>query len=389
MKETDGHPDDKEREEARNGDLKREGEVGSEESKMEPVERERKPLYEKYLEWKRRKEEEEEEEERKRNPEKVTDPYAFEARLFRQRWDEFYLKNYGCFDKKEIRTRSMDKNNLNAIHAHISCCSNIPCKRFTHNTLPHGGTADQTLQVFYVKVGGITGGLQWPLEVFGLVALRDSVDYNHNIIFERERDKCQILTDQNPYLELTGPVRAVMIYGRVIFEASLYVKGATRSDDKELSLLATSLGQFPSGHSCLIERSYSSRLSTLELMLGHLTCSVEATIEVRVTSGPWPDGFRCIFRANASIGQWILLLETADDPVPLTGDKISFARQVVSVDSDRELKVAATITNGSAIYTDEKGFKPLKMGASTKELRIGGCMLEVTVYWSCFPFAPV
>ncbi|XP_022684260.1 cilia- and flagella-associated protein 251-like [Setaria italica] len=101
MKETDGHPDDKEREEARNGDLKREGEVGSEESKMEPVERERKPLYEKYLEWKRRKEEEEEEEERKRNPEKVTDPYAFEARLFRQRWDEFYLKNYGCFDKKD------------------------------------------------------------------------------------------------------------------------------------------------------------------------------------------------------------------------------------------------------------------------------------------------
>jgi hypothetical protein len=196
---------------------------------------------------------------------------------------------------------------------------------------------------------------------------------------------------QNPYLELTGPVRAVLLSGHVIFEASLYVKGATRSDDKELSLLAiTSLGVFNDAHSYLIEHSYTSRLSTLELMLGYLTYSVEATIEVRVICGTWPaDGFRFIFEANAGIGQWIVLLETAETAD--VGDKISLARQVVSVDyhRDRELKVVATITNGSATYTDEKGFKPLKMGASSKELSIGGLGLQVTVYWSCFPFAPV
>jgi hypothetical protein len=60
-----------------------------------------------------------------------------------------------------------------------------------------------------------------------------------------------------------------------------------------------------------------------------------------------------------------VLLETADDRA---GDKISLARQVVCVDCDRELKVVVSITNGSATYTDEKGFKPLKMGASSKEL---------------------
>lgn len=52
------------------------------------------------------------------------------------------------------------------------------------------------LQVFAVKVEEITEGLKWPLEVFGMVALRDSIDLGRNIIFKRERHNCQILTDQ-------------------------------------------------------------------------------------------------------------------------------------------------------------------------------------------------
>jgi hypothetical protein len=106
---------------------------------------------------------------------------------------------------------------------------------------------------------------------------------------------------QNPCLELTGPARAVMMYGRVIFEASLYVKGATRSDDKELSLLAiTSLGNLSDAHSSLIECSCSSRLSTLELMLGKILLTLW---KLQFTCGTWPaDGFRCIFVANAGIG---------------------------------------------------------------------------------------
>jgi len=168
-----GNLDDKEGEEARKGDIKREGQSESAKSRSESNDQKNKLMYERYLEWKRRNEEKEEEE-RRRYPDKVNDPEAYQAMLFRQSWDNCYLKKYGSFDKK----------------------TNIPCKRFTHNLPPRGGTAKQTVQVFYVKVGGITGGLQWPLEVFGLVALRDSLDYNRNIIFERERDKCQILTDQ-------------------------------------------------------------------------------------------------------------------------------------------------------------------------------------------------
>lgn len=190
---------------------------------------------------------------------------------------------------------------------------------------------------------------------------------------------------QNPCLVLTGPVRAVMAYGLVIFEASLYVKGATRSDDKELSLLATSVGPNPTLESCLFQRSYTSRLSTLKLMLGHLTDSMEATIRVRVASGTWPDGFGGRFAVRAgSIKQHIVLLDSGDKKLSLTGNEIRLARQVVSIEAHGKLIVFVAARNGSDVYRDVKDFKPLQMGTSSKELRIGSCMLEVTVYWSRF-----
>lgn len=69
--------------------------------------------------------------------------------------------------------------------------------RFTDNPAPPY-TAFQygTLQIFSVKVAGISGGLQWPLHVFGVVAMRDAVDRRCNIIFNRKRDSFQTLTQE-------------------------------------------------------------------------------------------------------------------------------------------------------------------------------------------------
>jgi hypothetical protein len=58
----------------------------------------------------------------------------------------------------------------------------------------HTAIPRTTLQIFSLKVSKIREGLQWPLQVFGMVAIRDCVDHNRNIIFDRPRDNCQILT---------------------------------------------------------------------------------------------------------------------------------------------------------------------------------------------------
>ena len=66
------------------------------------------------------------------------------------------------------------------------------CKR----TPPHAGVKT-CLQIFSVRVMEIDGGyLEWPLEVYGLVATRDSMDHNRNIIFRLRSDACQLLTQQ-------------------------------------------------------------------------------------------------------------------------------------------------------------------------------------------------
>lgn len=53
-----------------------------------------------------------------------------------------------------------------------------------------------TIQIFSIKVKETTGGLKWPLDVYGMVAVHDVVDHNQNVIFHRERDNCQIITTE-------------------------------------------------------------------------------------------------------------------------------------------------------------------------------------------------
>jgi hypothetical protein len=56
--------------------------------------------------------------------------------------------------------------------------------------------AMDTLQVISVKVASIEEGLRWPLQVFGMVSARDVLDRKRNIIFQRERENCQTITEQ-------------------------------------------------------------------------------------------------------------------------------------------------------------------------------------------------
>lgn len=100
-----------------------------------------------YLEWKKKKEVERCDS----MAEQVRDPYAFEARSFKQRWEEIYgAMGYGNFSDMT--------------------------SRFMLDSRSRARKRD-SLQVFSVKVSESTGGLQWPLDVYGLVAIRDSFDH--------------------------------------------------------------------------------------------------------------------------------------------------------------------------------------------------------------------
>jgi hypothetical protein len=58
-----------------------------------------------------------------------------------------------------------------------------------HPAVPTG-----TLQLFAFKIASIAMELWWPLDVYGLIAIRDHLDRNRNVVFARARDNCQTIT---------------------------------------------------------------------------------------------------------------------------------------------------------------------------------------------------
>uniref|UniRef100_A0ACD5W570 Uncharacterized protein n=1 Tax=Avena sativa TaxID=4498 RepID=A0ACD5W570_AVESA len=251
----------------------------------------------------------------------------------------------------------------------------------------------RTLQVFSVRVAAIKDEMDWPLDVFGIVAARDSVDHNRNIIFNHTRDNCQTIRKESPCLTLTGPTRAVVAEDSAHFEVNLQVKGITESEDRCLCHLAVYYRDSGSSESYMFKRIGTSKLSTVELVLGDMAKSVEATISVRVAGAGWPEGFRGVIFANTTSidGMKIELLTFRDDKLPVSADgTIQLSRRVESVEADGELRVSvmATCLEDQNVARDSKTFKAKKASRSTRVLEFLSCKLEVTVAWSLVPNLP-
>ncbi|GJM98404.1 hypothetical protein PR202_ga15415 [Eleusine coracana subsp. coracana] len=140
-----------------------------------------------------------------------------------------------------------------------------------------------------IEFAQIYGELNWPLDVFGSIAVRDSADHNLNIVYCRTRDTCQTLTEEDQSLTLTGPSRAVVLDPKthaVTLEVELKVKGTNESEDKYLSFLAEEM-MLPPGFNYF---GFNSKLSSLHFALENVVDSVEATIFIKVVEGSWPVG---------------------------------------------------------------------------------------------------
>ncbi|GJN10980.1 hypothetical protein PR202_ga29134 [Eleusine coracana subsp. coracana] len=245
--------------------------------------------------------------------------------------------------------------------------------------------------------------LRWPLHVFGVVALRDHVDRNRNLLFYSTRDNCQTLSETDPYLILTGPTRPVVVTkdDPVMIEVYLKVKGDTENEDKYLVYFADnvqdSVASYIAGVSAdnLYPILCPSKHAMLEVRVGEIRSSVEATIFVRVAKGLlWPGGFHGHFAARTSSErQSVVLFDFGADMVPVDGDGyMKLSRHVVSVELEGSLQVYFMA------WPDHKSFKacqecnevvngevrlnPEKAGRSYANFRLGSFEMEVIVAWS-------
>ncbi|XP_037479628.1 uncharacterized protein LOC119356750 [Triticum dicoccoides] len=271
--------------------------------------------------------------------------------------------------------------------------------QFTHCTprhIPIEAVAGSTLQIYSIKVS-LVEPQKLPLEVYGVVAVRDAVDRHRNPLFLRSRQHCQILEENDSLLHLTGPVRAIVSTDTVYIEIQLIVKGATKSED---TALISTFGFYNADNSC----TYLAKnaLCTVELCCEQLKQSVQATILSvavtpkqesllfhggRVVCYSVPEDGNEDIAAQVSSRQ-VLLLDSKGGRMPMaSNDYLYLTRHVVSVELNGKLLVL--IMAGSPSQTEITAqflLKPEKYNTSKCEFPLAdGSKAEITVAWSLVP----
>uniref|UniRef100_M8BLI6 DUF6598 domain-containing protein n=1 Tax=Aegilops tauschii TaxID=37682 RepID=M8BLI6_AEGTA len=237
------------------------------------------------------------------------------------------------------------------------------------------------------------------MEVYGVVAARDTADRHRNPIFLRRSNYCQKLEENDSFLCLDGPVRAIVSMGTVYFEIQLKVKGASESEDK--ALISTYFfynGDSSGGHVA------KNDFCTVEFCWEQLRQSVQATIlSVLVTSVdgklPFPHGGRVVCSSQPQDGnediaglssRQVVLVDSEGGRMPIAEHGyLELSREVVSVELNGKLKVLieAYSTTQSAESAQVILITPKKSNITKVacSLYAGGPKVEITVAWSLIP----
>ncbi|XBI24630.1 hypothetical protein VPH35_049708 [Triticum aestivum] len=311
-----------------------------------------------------------------------TEELKFES--FRRGWETAFSRRSGHFLNK----------------------TTVSSMQFTHlapGRIPCGAGIEPAVQIFSVKLTEVKGGFKFPLSVYGVVAARDGVDYNRNLLFFCDRSNSQKLTQNDPYLRLIGPSRAVFFEDYVNYEVQLMVKGSVKSRDRPLITDTYRQIQCRIGVSTIC---FQNCFCTMELRLERFLGSVQATIfGVRVVkdNGAWPFGhgvrvacspasrelmedsdgeFKYV--AQPSSGE-ILLLDSKDGRRPADSDGYLYlSRQVVSVEPSGQLEVEiqAYAPPGVLPAKAQVCFEAQECNIDRGRCCLLGAEVEICVAWS-------
>ncbi|KAI4963277.1 hypothetical protein ZWY2020_015118 [Hordeum vulgare] len=271
--------------------------------------------------------------------------------------------------------------------------------QFTHCTpchIPIEAVAGSTLQIYSIKVS-LVEPQKLPLEVYGVVAVRDAVDRHRNPLFLCSRQYCQTLKENDSLLHLTGPVRAIVSTDTVYIDIQLIVKGRTKSED---TTLISTFGFYNADNSCIYLTK--NALCKVELCCEQLKQSVQATIlSVAVTpeqeSLLFPHGGRVVCYSVPQAGnedisaqvssRQVLLLDSEGGRMPMASNGYLYlTRHVVSVELNGKLLVLIMAGSQSqTVIAAQFLLQPENATQVNVNFLADGSKVEITVAWSLIP----
>ena len=262
--------------------------------------------------------------------------------------------------------------------------------QFTHCTpgilLPRAAVTERTLQIYSFKLVGLTEQLKWPLSVYGVVAARDTVDRNRNLLFSRSRIRGQLLSGHDSYLRLTGPSRAILVGDYVDFEVELKVRdGDDEHNDTQLMCVSERYKEADGdGEQPLL---FDSPFCTAELRFESVPMTVQLTVlSVRVVGGEFPFSSGGQVACIVSGRERVVLFDstekiTREDQVVLDG-YVPLSRNAISVEFEKGVTVEVTAYVDSGSISDLVHFPSKWCNISQDSCFICGSEVKITVAWS-------
>ncbi|XBI96019.1 hypothetical protein VPH35_032362 [Triticum aestivum] len=342
------------------------------------------------LRWKKEREKEQEEREKKDKEEDEREKKEMATMEYLKKRmevsEEFFADHRDGWEtgwgSKSVRCGDFrDKTTLSPMHF----------THYTPNTIRSScGVTGSTLQIYSIQILELKRGLKWPLKLYGVVAARDSVDRNRNIVFSRSSLNSQELNENGSSLCFTGPSRAIVALGPVDFEIELKIEEGEESHDKELITLSKRYEG--TGTSLVFENS----LCVAELKFKQISEAVQATVlGVCVVEGDWPFEHGCRVACSltaaadevvADADEIVLLDCRGDDKEVRVGSDgyLHLSRNVVSVQTQGTLVVVIRtyLESGCAAQDSKVEFLAKLCQTGEGECSVGNSKVKIVVAWS-------
>uniref|UniRef100_A0ACD5UAL3 Uncharacterized protein n=1 Tax=Avena sativa TaxID=4498 RepID=A0ACD5UAL3_AVESA len=256
--------------------------------------------------------------------------------------------------------------------------------RYVDSAISDDHSLVSSLNVLSLKI--VSSDIPYPINVYGTVIVRDSLDYKCVNIFRRDRNNCQQVKSQNEDLILTGPTRGIVFRGGAFFEINLMSREDGDCNDRQFSkaLIDVLLGRIMKTKVGI--RTIPSWLSEVQLVYSHVRKALEATVEIKILSGP-EVFYGKITACTTEIPKEILLYDSDVSGGMDVGDGgvVQLLRRVVAVSIDEIL-----ILNVGANVADHDGntsncvleFTPMIQGEDDNQIMCGLYSMRMKVIWS-------
>ncbi|XBJ13947.1 hypothetical protein VPH35_006057 [Triticum aestivum] len=295
----------------------------------------------------------------------------YDPKVERDVYTRFFLRDFSVFDIDEE--------------------SSVPPMRYTDSIYQDEFGLEDSANILSVSIVSSDAG--FPVDVYGRVIARDSIDYKCIYLFHRNRDDCQRLNEDG-MLILTGPYRGLVLVDFIYLEIDLKIREDGVSQDRPFSKGLISIdGRVLSREEDVMVRreTLESWLSTTEVRFATVLNAVECTFEIKLTEGH--------FKGNITVGivdkarklnidKAIVIHDSRVDGVVRSDESgvIKLRRSVITI--CLEGMVVFQINNVAAGVCAERTFDltPRRTGADEVETTCGAGKIGFRVVWSLMDF---